>query len=152
MYLKDNKMKSIIFICLGNICRSSLAEGIAKKQAKDRELKLRIESAGLSRYHNGEAPCDKSQLLASQYGIDISQQRSQHVSEFDLDTFDLVVAMDESNFMELKSLGVINLVKLGDYGFDGEDVADIYYYPKQAEYVYDMLDTSIKKILLVYES
>jgi len=144
-------MKSIIFICLGNICRSSLAEGIMRKQAKGSDLKLRIESAGLSHYHNGEAPCMISQQLANKHNIDISQQRSQHISEFDLDTFDLIVAMDKSNFMELKELGVINLVKLGDYGFDGEDVADIYYYPKEAEYVYNMLESSIKEILIVFK-
>jgi len=140
-------LNSIIFICLGNICRSSLAEGIAKEVAKKMDLDITIESAGLSRYHNGEPPCEVSQKIAKKSGIDISAQISKHVSKFDLNSFDLVVAMDESNLIELERLGVKNLVKLGDFGYDGEDVADLYYYPERASYVYDMLDRAICQIL-----
>jgi len=134
-------------VCLGNICRSSLAEGIAKAKAKELSLDISIESAGLSRYHNGESPCEVSQKIADKNGLDISTQISKHISHFDLNDFDLVVAMDESNLIELERMGVDNLAKLGDFGFDGEDVADLYYYPEKASYVYDMIDRATLEIL-----
>jgi len=140
-------MKSVIFVCLGNICRSSLAEGVAKKRAKALGLDLTIESAGLSEFHNGEAPCPLSINLAKKHGIDISHQRSQHISEFDLDTFDLVVALDESNKTELEFLGLTNVKKLGDFGFDGADVADLYYHPEKEEEVWEMISVGVEKIL-----
>jgi protein-tyrosine phosphatase len=140
-------MKSIIFVCLGNICRSSLAEGVAKQKVKELGLEVKIESAGLSRYHNGEAPCDLSQEIAQKHGIDISQQISQHTSEFDLASFDLVVALDESNKNELLSMRLTNVKKLGDFGFSGKDVADLYYEPHKEEEVWEMVSVGVGKIL-----
>lgn len=141
------KMKSIIFICLGNICRSSLAEGVAKQKVKELGLNVTIESAGLSRYHNGEAPCDLSQEIAKKHGIDISHQISQHSSEFNLASFDLVVALDESNKSELLSMGLNNVKKLGDFGFSGKDVADLYYEPHKEDEVWEMVSVGVEKIL-----
>jgi len=140
-------MKSVIFICLGNICRSSLAEGVAKKRAKELGLNVKIESAGLSEFHNGEAPCPLSINLAKKHGIDIAHQRSQHVSEFDLEAFDLVVALDESNKTELEFLGLKNVTKLGDFGFDGKDVADLYYHPEKEDEVWEMVSVGVDEIL-----
>jgi protein-tyrosine phosphatase len=140
-------MKSIIFVCLGNICRSSLAEGVANQKVKELGLEVKIASAGLSRYHNGEAPCELSQEIAKKHGIDISQQISQHTSEFDLESFDLVVALDESNKQELLSMGLTNVKKLGDFGFSGKDVADLYYEPQKEEEVWEMVSVGVEKIL-----
>ena len=140
-------MKSVVFVCLGNICRSSLAEGVAKKRAKELGLEIEIESAGLSRFHNGEAPCPLSIELAKKYDIDIAHQRSQHVSEFDLKSFDLVVALDESNKTELEFLGLTNVKKLGNFGFDGEDVADLYYHPEKENEVWEMVSVGVENIL-----
>jgi protein-tyrosine phosphatase len=140
-------MKSVIFVCLGNICRSSLAEGVAKSQAKVMGIDIKIESAGLSRYHNGEAPCPLSVALAKRHGIDISMQYSQHVSEFDLKAFDLVVALDSSNEEELNFMGLTNVKKLGDFGFRGKDVADLYYTPEKEDEVWEMVSTAVNQIL-----
>ena len=140
-------MKSIIFVCLGNICRSSLAEGVAKKRVKELDLNLTIESAGLSAFHNGEAPCSLSIELAKKHDIDISHQRSQHVSEFDLESFDFVIALDESNKTELELLGLSNVKKLGDFGFDGKDVADLYYHPEKEDEVWEMVSVGVERIL-----
>jgi len=140
-------MKSIIFVCLGNICRSSLAEGVANQKIKEHDLNVKIASAGLSRYHNGEAPCELSQEMAKKHGIDISQQISQHTSEFDLNSFDLVVALDESNKSELLSMGLNTVKKLGDFGFKGKDVADLYYEPHKEEEVWEMVSVGVEKIL-----
>ena len=144
-------MQSIIFVCLGNICRSSLAEGVAKKRAKELGLELRIESAGLSTYHNGEHPCAISVNLAKEHGVDISKQVSQHVSEFDLASFDLVVALDESNKNELLAMGLTNVKKLGDFGFNGKDVADLYYKPEKVDEVWEMVSFWIEEILTEYK-
>lgn len=140
-------MKSIIFVCLGNICRSSLAEGVANQKIKEHGLEIKIASAGLSRYHNGEAPCELSQEMAKKHGIDISQQISQHTSEFDLNSFDLVVALDESNKSELLSMGLNTVKKLGDFGFNGKDVADLYYEPHKEEEVWEIVSVGVEKIL-----
>jgi len=140
-------MKSVIFVCLGNICRSSLAEGVAKSRAKVMGLDIKIESAGLSRYHNGEAPCPLSVALAKRHGIDISMQSSQHVSAFDLKAFDLVVALDSSNEEELNFMGLTNVKKLGDFGFRGKDVADLYYNPEKEDEVWEMVSAGVDQIL-----
>ena len=140
-------MKSIIFVCLGNICRSSLAEGVAKAKAKELGLALQVDSAGTSRYHNGEAPCAVSQRVAKANGIDISKQRSQHISEFDLESYDMVIAMDQSNLLDLQALGLKNLYKFGDFGFNGADVADLYYEPQKAQKVFTMIAEGVERIL-----
>ncbi|CAA6816164.1 MAG: Low molecular weight protein tyrosine phosphatase (EC [uncultured Sulfurovum sp.] len=140
-------MKSIIFVCLGNICRSSLAEGIAKSRAKALGLKIKIHSAGLSHYHNGEAPCDLSIHMAKAHGIDISKQRSQHTSEFKLKSYDLVIALDESNKNELLKMKLKNVKKLGDFGFNGQDVADLYYTPEKSEEVWELISCAVEDIL-----
>jgi len=137
----------IIFICLGNICRSSLAEGVAKAKAKELGLDMQIDSAGLSTYHNGEAPCHVSQKLAREHGIDISGQVSQHVSEFDLHRYDVVVAMDESNKQELLRMGIADVKKMGDFGFGGKDVADLYYEPEKIDEVWWMVSDGVGRIL-----
>jgi len=140
-------MKKIIFVCLGNICRSSLAEGVTKARVEALGLEVQIDSAGLSSYHNGEVPCMISQRLAKEHGLDISHQVSQHVSEFDLFSYDLVVAMDESNKVELESMGIQNLKKMGDFGFVGKDVADLYYEPEKIGEVWQIISEGVERIL-----
>lgn len=140
-------MKSIIFVCLGNICRSSLAEGVAIAKAKSLGLELQVDSAGTSRYHNGESPCIISQELARSNGIDISKQRSRHISDFNLNSYDMVIAMDKSNFRDLRELGIENLYKFGDFGSNGADVADLYYEPDKAQSVYEMIDMGVDRVV-----
>jgi protein-tyrosine phosphatase len=140
-------MKKIIFICLGNICRSSLAEGVAKSRAKKLGLGLQIDSAGLSTVHNGEVPCEVSQNLAQLHGVDISKQISKHVSNFDLTAYDLVVAMDGSNKLELEKMGIKNIKKMGDFGFDGKDVADLYFEAHKVDEVWEIVSEGVDRIL-----
>jgi protein-tyrosine phosphatase len=120
---------------------------VAKKRAKELGLNLKIESAGLSEFHNGEAPCPLSINLAKNHGIDIAHQRSQHISEFDLEAFDMVIVLDESNKTELEFLGLTNVKKLGDFGFNGADVADLYYHPEKEEEVWEMISVGVDEIL-----
>jgi len=138
---------SLLFVCLGNICRSSLAEGIARHLADQHGINIRIASAGTSRYHNGEPPCSVSTRLARQHGIDITHQRSEHISAYDLASCERIIAMDRSNYRELIALGLCNVSMLGDYGFEGADVADLYYEPQRGEEVYGMIEEACGVIL-----
>ena len=142
-------MKSIIFVCLGNICRSPIAEGCAKKYAKENSLELEIDSAGTGSWHVGEAPCENSIVVAKERGIDISDLRARQVTKDDFKKFDLVVALDDSNYNDLKALGAKNLVKLGNYGYDGADVPDPYFFKgfEGFEKVYEMIDSCTKNLL-----
>ena len=139
-------MPSLLFVCLGNICRSSLAEGVARHLADEHGIAIALASAGTSRYHNGEPPCSVSTKLARQHGIDITRQRSTHISDYDLASFDRIIAMDRSNLSDLLALGLTNVSLLGDYGFDGKEVADLYYEPHRAEEVYEMIEGAVQQI------
>ncbi|MDA3968918.1 low molecular weight protein-tyrosine-phosphatase [Helicobacter ibis] len=138
-------MKRILFVCLGNICRSPLAEGIARELADKRGLSVVVDSAGTASYHVGSKPDDRSILVAKNYGIDISMLRSRQVSVYGDSEFDLIVAMDRSNFNDLKRMGFSNVVLMGDYGLGGEDIPDPYYYRDISgfEKVYSMLERAI---------
>lgn len=137
-------VKSILFVCLGNICRSPLAEGIAKKIAKERGLDILIDSAGTSNYHIGEPPDSRSVAVAYQNGVDISMLRGRQISRSD-SKFDLIVAMDRQNYANISRLGLGNrLVMMGEFGLDGVDIPDPYYGDsKDFKRVYDMLTKAI---------
>lgn len=95
-------MKKILMVCLGNICRSPLAEGILK--SKVNKEKVFVDSAGTSGHHNGEAPDKRSIEVAYRYGIDISKQKSRKFTVADFDNFDLIYAMDDSNYHNILGL------------------------------------------------
>ena len=91
-------------VCLGNICRSPLAEGILQKKAKELGLNWKVDSAGTNGYHNGEAPHRLSQKVARIHGIDISAQRSRKFSISDFDEFDKIYVMAGDVFDDLRRL------------------------------------------------
>lgn len=94
--------KKILMVCLGNICRSPLAEGIlASKVNKDIIL---VDSAGTSNWHIGKAPDSRSIAIAKEFGIDISQQRARQFSVLDFDAFDTIFVMDNANYQNVISL------------------------------------------------
>lgn len=142
-------MKSILFVCLGNICRSPLAEGIASHLNEKYQLGLTIASAGTGDWHIGQAPCPHSITVAKKHGLDISHYKGQQVSKKDFTDFDLVVGLDESNISNLKKLGCTNLLKLGDYGFEGQDVPDPYFFDgfEGFDKVYEMIETAVRTLL-----
>ena len=86
------------------------------------------ESAGTGSWHIGEPPCDNSIEVAKINGIDISDQRAQQINKILIDEFDLIIALDDKNITDLKRMGA-NPLKLGDYGYDGDDVPDPYFFP-----------------------
>ena len=100
----------ILFICLGNICRSPTAEGILRKLVRERELEHRfeIDSAGTGDWHIGCPPDPRAQQASLQRGIDISSLRARQVSAADLTRFDSVIAMDLNNLQQLKNLAPVS--------------------------------------------
>jgi len=95
-------MSKILMVCLGNICRSPLAEGILK--AKTNHLDVVVDSAGTAAYHVGEQPDIRSIEIANKYGIDLTSQRARQFSVNDFDEFDKIYAMDSSNYANIISL------------------------------------------------
>ena len=143
------EIKSILFVCLGNICRSPLAEGIAKNYIKEKNLNLVIESAGTGHWHVGEKPCENSIKVALLNGVDISNQKAQQVKKSDFKNFDLIVGLDDSNISNLKNLGCKNLIKLGDFGFNGECVPDPYFFDgfEGFDKVFEMIEHCVKNLI-----
>lgn len=143
------EVKSIIFVCLGNICRSPLAEGIAKKYIKEKNLNIKIDSAGTGDWHIGEAPCPDSIKIGKINGVDISNQRARQVQTKDFNQFDLVVGLDESNINNLKNLACKNPIKLGTFGYDGKDVPDPYFFEgfEGFDKVFEMIEVCVKNLI-----
>src|SRR5215217_2755406 len=83
----------ILIVCLGNICRSPIAEGVLRHMAQQHGLDWTIHSAGTNSYHTGEAPHKYSQAVCNTHGIDISTQRARRFSASDIDKYDLIYAM-----------------------------------------------------------
>ena len=136
-------VKSVLFVCLGNICRSPLTEGLARERAKKMELDLAFDSAATSNYHVGEPPCDYSRRIAKEHGFDISMLRARQVETEDKRRFNLIVAMDRQNLSDLTNAG-FDAMLLGNFGdFGGKDVPDPYFFPSYEEgiqEVYGMIE------------
>lgn len=92
----------ILMVCLGNICRSPLAEGILKSKIED--LNIVVDSAGTGAYHVGNLPDVRSIEVAKKYGIDITDQRARKLEASDLEEFDFIYAMDASNYRNILSI------------------------------------------------
>lgn len=94
---------SILFICLGNICRSPLAEGVMRTVLQERfpERAFLVDSAGTNGYHTGEAPDYRSVAVAERHGIDISEQRCRQLVADDFYRFNLILGMDQNNLMTI---------------------------------------------------
>ena len=91
----------VVMVCLGNICRSPLAEGILQSKVGNNVF---VDSAGTSNYHVGELPDKRSIAVARKYGIDISQQRCRAFTNKDFETFDYIYVMDKSNYANVIQL------------------------------------------------
>ena len=95
-------MIKILMVCLGNICRSPLAEGILKSKLPVE--KFIVESAGTSNFHSGSSPDQRSIQIAKKYNIDISKQKSRVFSGYDFETFDYIFVMDFANYNDIVKL------------------------------------------------
>jgi protein-tyrosine phosphatase len=141
-----NEKTNILMVCLGNICRSPLAEGLMR--SKLNFTKFKVDSAGTSGGHKGQAPDKRSIAIANKNGLDISNQKSRKLLEEDFKNFDFLYVMDQSNYNDVTSLASTEeekkkVIKILDEVFPGEnlDVPDPYYGGSQGfENIYHMLD------------
>ncbi len=99
-------MQKILFVCLGNICRSPVAEGIMLHLIKEHSLhnKISVDSAGTAGYHIGEAPDKRTIQNAKKNGVDLSKLRARKFLHEDFELFDKILVMDENNFNDVKSM------------------------------------------------
>ena len=140
-------------VCLGNICRSPLAEGILKH--KTQNLDVFVDSAGTASYHVGNLPDSRSIEIANKNGIDLTDQKARQFSEKDFDNFDKIYAMDTHNYANIISLARnqsdrdkvdVILNELNPKSFDS--VPDPYYGAGDGfQIVYDMLDNACDAIV-----
>ncbi|WP_086735657.1 low molecular weight protein-tyrosine-phosphatase [Erythrobacter colymbi] len=128
----------VLFVCLGNICRSPMAEGAFRAVAEQRGLSCLVDSAGTASYHVGSQPDPRAIAVASLHGIDIAGQAARQIERDDFYRFSHIIAMDRANLEGLRSKaprdGTARLAMLMDAvdGRRGEPVADPYYGNTQA--------------------
>lgn len=128
-------MINILFVCMGNICRSPSAEGFFARVLQQSAYKDRvsIDSAGTHSYHIGHAPDQRAVETAANFGVAIGHLRARKVSEVDFQNYDLIVAMDRSNFADLRAIqpsdSTARLKMMMEYHPQGhpEEVPDPYY-------------------------
>jgi protein-tyrosine phosphatase len=146
----------ILFVCLGNICRSPTAEGVFRHllAARAPHLPIELDSAGTHDYHVGAAPDRRAVAAASRRGIDLSKMRARTVERRDFERFDLILAMDEENLQELQRRAPAHyrsrIRLLMDYAPEARSraVPDPYYGGAQGfEEVLDLLEEAAEGLL-----
>ncbi|BCD87516.1 phosphotyrosine protein phosphatase [Pseudomonas solani] len=136
----------VLFVCLGNICRSPTAEGVLRHKLREAGLaeQVEVDSAGIGDWHVGKAPDTRTRQAALRRGYDLSLLRARQVSVEDFSRFDLVLAMDHSNLRDLKGLrrnGSEPDLFLRRYGLVLEEVPDPYYGGEEGfEEVLDLIE------------
>ena len=142
----------ILMVCLGNICRSPLAEGILKNKAKN--LNLTVDSAGTANYHIGKNPDIRSIEIAKKHGIDIKNQIARQFTKNDFKNFDVIYAMDKQNYYDIIQQASSDFDKkkvkliLNEININIDSVPDPYYGGENGfNKVYEMLDKACEKII-----
>jgi protein-tyrosine phosphatase len=142
----------ILFVCMGNICRSPLAEGIARTRARERGLALGFDSAGTHAYHVGEPPDPRARALARARGAPIDDLRARRIGAEDFAEFDLILAADRVNLEALRRhaprTGGAETALLLDWAGVGGEVPDPYYGDERDFVrVFDLLDGAMDALL-----
>ncbi len=152
-------MKKILFVCLGNICRSPTAKAVFDHKLQQAGIALETDSAGTGDWHIGHPPDPRSQAFALQWGVDMSDQAARQVCKEDFFRFDRIYAMDRSNLAELldrapqhASARIELMMSLApEYGID--EVPDPYYGGDDGfQRVIDMLDTAADRLIAELQS
>ncbi len=149
----------ILFVCLGNICRSPLAEGILKQKLKEKNLIAEVESAGFESYHINEPPDPRAINQAEKHGIDISKNKCCLFTTEDFDRFDVIYVMDSSNYRDVQYFSRhdedMEKVKYLLSVIDGKNkaVPDPYYGGESGfENVFDLINEACDKIIDLIKS
>ncbi|MDH5484827.1 MAG: low molecular weight phosphotyrosine protein phosphatase [Gammaproteobacteria bacterium] len=149
-------MIKVLFVCMGNICRSPTAEGVFRHIVEQAELgdKIHIDSGGTHAYHVGNEPDQRAQATALKRGLDLSNQRARKVKTSDFEEFDYILAMDASNYAELENIcprGEENRLSLFlefANGVREREVPDPYYGGDQGfEHVFDLVENASRGLL-----
>jgi len=155
--MNKRKKVRVLFVCMGNICRSPTAHGVFEHLIKEEGLDdlIEVDSAGTHAYHIGNQPDRRSQKTASQRGVDLSYIRAREVQSEDFDYYDYILAMDNDNFYNLSKLCPENnnhklhlFLSFAPHLKPQEEVPDPYYGgAKGFENVYDMVDQASEGLL-----
>jgi len=144
----------ILMVCLGNICRSPLAEGIMKEKIEQQALDWYVDSAGTSSWHIGSNPDRRSIAIAESHNIDIGSQKARQFNRQDFDDFDIIFAMDSENFQNIIKLAPDNeakaKVKMIMNQFEpgmNQSVPDPYWDSNGFENVFQMLEKACEAFI-----
>lgn len=143
-------MIKVLFVCMGNICRSPAAEGVMRDKltqaGKSEGEDFIIDSAGTTGYHKGSSPDGRSQEVTARNGIDISKQVSRPLVAEDGETFDIIVCMDKAN-----EAGVRQIIDSKNYDkvrmLDTQEVEDPYYRSDGFERMYEHIDGAVESLV-----
>lgn len=150
-----SKNIKILMVCLGNICRSPMAEGVLRHQLKERGFNTVVDSAGTGGWHAGENPDPRAIKTMRSHGIDISKLVARQFIKNDFDQFDLILAMDESNYKDILSLSAnpdhhhkVKLILKYTNRVSNCSVPDPWYGNQDGfETVYQMLDEACDNVI-----
>ena len=145
----------VLMVCLGNICRSPLAEGILKSKSKN----IIVDSAGTAGYHIGNKPDVRSIEIAKRYNLDISDQRARQFNTNDFNIYDKIYAMDNDNYSKIislaknqKEIDKADLILNESYPNQYKSVPDPYYGGEKGfENIFHLLNNACEKIIERYE-
>ncbi len=145
----------ILMVCLGNICRSPLAEGILRHKVEEEGLNWMVDSAGTANYHVGEFPHRLSQKVAKLHGINISQHKGRQFVKEDFERFDFIYVMDEENYADVKTIAKnyfnekkVDLILNASFPNQNKNVPDPWYGTEEGYHiVYNMLNEACKAII-----
>lgn len=154
--MAENKKYKVLFVCLGNICRSPAAEGILKKMIKEQGLenKISVDSAGTSGYHDGELPDPRMRQHGTHRGYQFDSLSRKFTSR-DFDNFDLILAMDDNNYrnivrlaLDLESKGKVHRMVEFSEKYEHDHIPDPYYSGSDGfEQVLDLLEDACEGLL-----
>lgn len=136
-------------VCLGNICRSPLAEGVLRHLVNDQGLDWEIASAGTGDWHIGQAPDRRSVAIAKTYGYDISAQRARHFTTNAFDQFDHILVMDKNNLKDVLNLAINDEQKrkVSLFLTDEAEVVDPYYDNALFDPVFKIVEARCKQLI-----
>lgn len=145
----------ILMVCLGNICRSPLADGLLREKVKQLNLNVIVDSAGTSNHHVSEKPDARMRATAKQRGLDIDFLRARQFTKADFNEFDLIFVMDKSNYSSVISLassneekGKVHLLLNELHPNKNLEVPDPYFGGEQGFIdVYNLLDEAINALI-----